>query len=220
MVKLRPWVHLFSAALLLVVLTGEEAEAQDQMFTFEARGGIAVPVSDGDLMWEAGPAFGGAFTYWFNPSIGVRADAGADLLSGKSASDVTGNLDVPDLTLFHYTGGLEFRALDPANDLSLNFAVGAGATSVSGDDFPAGLDEPAPEEDSFSKTYVTVNGGVKLGYQFHESVAGFLGSQFNFVVTDEDDFRVFSQLDPENPDPALMSELWTFPLVGGVEITF
>lgn len=220
MEKLRSWALLLFVAVFLAPLATGTAAAQDRMFTFDAHGGIAVPVSDGDVMWDAGPSFGGAFTYWFNPSVGLRGQGAVDLLSGASAADVTGDLDVPDLTLFHYTAGLEFRALDPDDDLLLNFLVGAGATSFSSDDFPDGMDMPTPEEDSFSESYVTVNGGVKLGYRFHENVSGFLGGNANLAVTDEDDFAVFSQLDPENPDPALMGEFWTFPFVAGVEFTF
>lgn len=221
MAKSQSWVLLLPLALLLTLFSVDAAEAQEeQSFSFEARGGIAVPFEDTRNLWDAGPTFGGAFVYWVNPQVGLRAEGGVDLLSGKSASDVTGDFDVPDLTLFHYTGGVEFAALPQEDDVTLNFYVGAGATSVSSDDFPAGLDEPEPEESSLSETYVTLNGGTKLGYAVHDQVDIFVGGQFNYVIADEEDLLVFSQLDTEDPEPDLLNELWTFPITGGVVIHF
>lgn len=221
MAKSKSWVLLLPLALFLPLLAVDGAEAQEeQPFSFEARGGMAVPFEDARNLWEVGPTFGGAFVYWVNPQIGLRAEGGVDLLSGKSASDVTGDFDVPDLTVFHYTGGVEFAAIPDHETLSLNFLVGAGAASVSGGDFPAGLDEPTPTESSFGETYVTLNGGTKVGYKVHDQVDIFLGGQFNYVITDDEDMAVFSQFDSDDPEPDLLNELWTLPITGGVEIHF
>lgn len=220
MAKLKSWMFLLPFILVLPVLVADAAEAQEKPFSFEARGGIAVPIDDTNNLWEAGPSFQGSFVWWATESVGLRAQGGVDLLSGKSASELSGEFDVPDMTLLHYTGGLEFAALPRDNDVSLSFLVGAGATTVSTDDFPAGLDEPAPEESDFSETYVTLNGGTKVGYRFHESVTAFLAGQFNFVIADDDDLRPFPQFDPQNPEGNLFDELWTIPVTAGVEIHF
>lgn len=220
MAQSKSWVLLLPLALFLPLLAVDGAEAQEQSFSFEARGGMAIPYDDASSLWEAGPAFGGALVYWVNPQVGLRASGAVDMLSGKSAADVTGDADVPDLTIFSYTGGVELAALPADDDLSLSFLVGAGAASVSSDDYPAGLDEPAPTESSLSETYVTVNAGTKLGYAVHDQVDIFLSGQVNYVITDEEDFRVLRQLDANNPEGDLLNELWTIPITGGVEIQF
>lgn len=220
MAQSKSWVLLLPLALFLPFLAVDGAEAQDQSFSFEARGGMAVPFDDTRSLWEAGPTFGGALIYWVNPQVGLRATGAVDLLSGKSAADVSGDADVPDMTIFSYTGGVEFAALPEQEDLSLSFIVGAGAASVSTDDYPAGLDEPEPTESSLSETYVTVNAGTKLGYAVHDQVDIFVGGQVNYVITDEEDFRVLRQLDADNPEGDLLNELWVVPVTAGIEIHF
>lgn len=203
---------------LLAAPTGS-ALAQETDFTVEGHGGIALPIDN--QLYDAGATFGGALTYWVTERFGLRATGDLDLLSGKSASDVTGPVDVPDMDLSHFRGGFAFRALEPdVSSWQIGLSVLGGVSHVSISDLPTSFDMPAFEESDFSETYFGASADARLGYRFSEYVTGFLGTGINYVATDRKDFVAFSQFDPSNPEAETFTQIWTLPVRGGVEVHF
>jgi len=226
MVKVRSFTPLLMTFLGLSLLLVSTAEAQGPEFTFDANGGIAIPIDEVRSLYDDGsPTFGGDFTWWATSQFGIRASTQIDLLSGKDASEVTGPVDVPDMDLFRGGGGFAFRPLaETGTSFLLEFDVGVGMTIVTTDDFPAGIDGPDPDnpgDRDFSESYVTLNGGTKVGYNFTDRLGAFVGWSFYRVDTDFEDFRQFGQFDPQSGDTGpRFGEIWTFPITGGVRIHF
>lgn len=203
---------------LLVAPTGN-ALAQETGFSVEGHGGVALPIDH--QLYEAGATFGGALTYWVTDRFGFRASGDLDMLSGKSASDVTGPVDVSDMDLSHFRGGFAFRALDPgASPWQVDLSVLGGVSHVSVSDLPTSFDMPAFEDSDFSETYFGASAGAQLGYRFSEYVGGFLGTGINYVATDREDFMAFSQFDPSNPEAETFTQIWTLPVRAGVKVHF
>lgn len=210
------FVFLALAGLLLA--GAEEARAQDNSWSFQGRGGIAFPV--GHQIYEAGPSFGGGFTYWADEAFGLRGGVDLDLLSGKSAADVSGPVDVPDMDVWHFRAGVVFRAMPDADRWSLDFDLLGGVSSVSVSDLPASFDEPAFDDTELSETYTSATAGVSIGYMFTDRITGFVTGDVNYVPTDNEDFIGFSQFDPSNPDAETFTDIWTVPVRAGVKIDF
>lgn len=153
--------------------------------SFQAQGGVAVPVSDLADVTDPGATFGAGVAYWIGPRVAIRADGDVSLLTGKD-SEGTGP-EGPDVNLFHYNGGLQLRLTDP--ELSrFHFLVnlGAGATTFDADE-PEGGGQAA----DFTETYFAANGGLGVGLDLTSAVSLFLDGQWYLVFTDEEETAVF-----------------------------
>jgi len=216
MFKTKWLVGTIALAALALSMSTAPARAQENNITVDARGGMAIPIGDAKQMWKAGPNAGIGVAYWFNPRIAVRVDGEADFLSGKSTGDlgsISGGFNVPDMKLYHFGGGLVWRAMDPAASMwRITFNVGLGGTHMKSNDYPAGLTEPQPSEANFSQTYWSGYGGVRIGYQFHPNISFSVGSQAHYVLTDHNDFMVFGQFIPGGS--AQWNDFWTIPVQG------
>lgn len=216
-------VVILGALGLSLSATGARAQAAKKI-TVDARGGYAIPLADAKQLWKAGPNAGIGVAYWFNSRIAVRIDGEADFLSGRTAAELGPNgpipaHDVPNLKLYHFGGGLEWLALDPATTKwRLSVHVGVGGTHLKTNDYPAGLTDPAPTTANFSKTYVSGYGGLRIGYQFQRSVGASVGTQVHYILTKSSDFRIFPQFDPTGT--ALFNDMWTMPIQGEITIHF
>lgn len=189
-------------------------------WSIDGRGGIAVPAGDlADLSSVGGNAALG-LAYWVTPRVALRVDGSVDFLTGRDASE-EGILvsEVPDMTLWHYVGGVELRLTPPREtrwDVTVN--VEGGAATVDTDDHP--LLAAAPDGDlSFTETYFSANGGLDVGYRVSPHVSVFVGGQAYLVATDDQDTRVFSDFSSA-VDPDGFSSAWTFPVQGGVSVSF
>lgn len=206
----------------LLAMTAHPAAAQEQMGSVEGHAGVGFPAGAILDLQSAGPAFGLSGTYWLTDRVGVRAGGDVLLLSGKEAPDISnvnGISAVPDFTTFHYHGGLEVRVSPPeetAWDIRVN--VGAGATSLTTEDFPPAATAP-PGGSDFSSTSFSLNTGLRVGYAPSDRVNFFLLGQGLFALTDEEEMNVFTQFD-ENVEPNSMDSVWSVPLQGGMEVRF
>jgi len=200
-------------------LPGAARAQQAGKWTVDARGGIAVPASDlSDLENVGGNAAVGV-AYWVHPRIALRVDGSVDLLSGKDSSD-QGVLvaQVPDMTLWHYVGGLEFRLTPPeATRWDVTVNLEAGATTMDTDDDPIFTTGPGGGPD-FTQTYFSGNGGLRAGYWVTPRVNVFVSGQAHLIATDEQDTRVFSAFSSD-VDPSGFSSGWTFPVQAGVKVS-
>lgn len=219
-----PTASVFGMLVLLlaaVIAHPRTASAQQTgSWSVDARGGLAIPAGDLSEFEDLGGNAEIGVAYWVHPRLALRVDGGVDILSGKDASD-TGILvpQVPDMTLFHYVGGVEFRVTPPEGtrwDVTVN--VEAGATTIDTDDDPAFTTGPGSNAD-FTKTYFTGNGGLRIGYQVSPRFAVFAGGQAYLIAADEQETQVFTAFSSD-VDPSGFSTAWTFPVQVGARVTF
>lgn len=208
------------AAMLLAGLPeGAAAQAVDQPWVLEGRGGISVPAGNLADVFDVGPGLGAGIGYRVHPRVALRIDGDVGILSG--ADDLATGTEAPDTRLWHYNGGVEFELTPPeASRWEVTANLAGGATTFSGDDFAQPLTNPVTGETvtDFSETYFTANGGLKVGYDISPSVNVFAGGQWYLAFTDEDDTAVFSALSPSEIDAFdTASEI---PIVVGLKARF
>lgn len=217
------------ALAFVVALAPVEAEAQGMMMddgsalSVDARGGIAVPVSDlGDIA-DVGPTVGVGIAYRVHPRVSIRADGDLDLYGGADFEAASAEQPAaPDLSLWHFSGGLEFDVTRPdASRWNVTVNAGAGATTIDTDPFVGGaVDNPetGQSELSFNETYFTANGGVKIGYAVNEMLDVYGGAQWYLSFADEQDTAVFVGLSPTEVNA--FDTVSSVPLTLGLRLTF
>ena len=218
------FVNLLAAMISLAAGTGN-LRAQEK-FEVEGRGCVAVPIGDLADLQDVGGSVGIGFSSWFSPRIAVQAGGALEILTGVD-SDQSGPA-APDMNLWHYNGGIALRLIDPASASrrTVNINLGAGATTFDSDDF-----QLSGQTTSFSETYFTANGGVKVGYEVAQNLNSFAGGQTYLMFADDADTGIFGQLRSEIPitaglsyffgqlrshvDPEGFDTLWSIPITVG-----
>lgn len=209
--KTSPTVRtsLTSLALAAVVALAAAGTAQaqvtpEQPLSFNVRGGVNVPTFDIADVAEAGPSFGVGLKYVLSDRFFLRANgdfgfhSGADLVSGGTT------VELPDVNVHHYIGGVGYRLTPPDSRLYASVNLGAGAMTLDVD-----------AEGADSNTYFAINAGGELGYRVSRSVSLFLSPQGDIAFVDDD------ELDPNDvvfPDDGI-DTAWVWPFTAGVEIT-
>jgi hypothetical protein len=207
---MRPTTGRFGAVLataaLLLALPGA-ARAQQQ-FQIAGRGGIGIPTGDLADIADVGPTFGLKLAYRVHPRVALRVDGDVEILGG---ADLNSGAQAPDLTLWHYNGGVEVEVLEPGRSpWSLAVNAGAGATTFDSDQF-AGVSGG----NDFSETYFSLNGGLEIGYDVQSNVRVYVAGQAYVIFADEQDTAAFAALSPEvNAFDTVLS----IPVTAGVSI--
>jgi len=185
-------------------------------WSFEGNGGIAIPLGDLSDAASSGPSFGIAAGYFLNPRLVLRAEGSVDLLG-----EGDGVTEDPNLTVWHYTGGIEYHISDPTQNLLFAFDIGVGGATFDTevftvDDFPDAGDQTTG---SFGATYLAGNAGLKVGYNFWRHSATnvpmatlFLQGDFHLIFADEDDTEFFAALTGE---PAF-GTVYEVPITAGI----
>lgn len=212
-------IRTIGAALALAVaaaLAPADAQAQgaEHPWSIDARGGIAVPAGDLSDAVDVGPSFGLGIAYRIHPRIALRVDGDLDVYSGADLETAGGQVELPDLNLWHYNAGLAFEVTRPgASPWDVTANLGAGATTFDGD-APAGGGSTV-DDGGLSETYFTANGGLRVGYDVHESVNVYAGGQWYLAFTDEEDTAGVAGPEAQGFDTAS-----SIPLTLGVKIRF
>lgn len=198
-------VGIGATAIVAALAFASPALAQGQ-WSFDGRGGVAVPVGDLSDVADAGPTFGVGIGYWFSDRVAVRVDGDLDLLSGKD-SEGTGPA-LPDMNLWHYNAGVEVNVVEPSSpwDFTLNIGGGLSTLDVDGD-------EGTPTD--LSETYFTGNGGLLVGYDVSPNVNIFARGQWYLVFSDEEDTAPLADLIGETGGFDTLNSL---PITVGVRI--
>lgn len=198
---------------LLAALTSPAALESQQGFSFDARGGIALPAGGiGDLT-DPGPSFGLRVGH----SLGERFDVGVrgevDLLPGADLSTGTA---APDMTIWRYGLGLESVLLSsPESRWSLFSELGLGATTFDTDAFMLS-DGEEPSEGEFSETYLTPSLGLRIGFEVSPRVSLHLGATGHWMNIDAEDTEILQRLDPTVL--STFSSAWSVPVTFGVKV--
>lgn len=210
-----------TALAVAVALIPLDTPAQAQMagdtgkWSVDARGGIAVPAGDLADAVDVGPTFGLGVAYRIHPRVSIRVDGDLDIYSGADVATTVGELELPDLNLWHYNAGVAVELTEPgASPWDVTVNLGAGATTFDGDAFTT---SGGATVEGITETYFTGNGGLKIGYDVHESVNLYAGGQWYLAFTDEEDTAALTDgtLQTEGFDTAS-----SLPLTLGVKVKF
>lgn len=225
---------LLAVAALLVWLPAQ-ADAQQESFFIEGRGGIGLGLGDVGFITDLGPTFGADIGYWLHDRVAVTIGGDATLLSGADR-DVSDDavedgtqvfIDVPDMDLYHYTLGLELLVTPRDNPLEVTFGGGIGATTISTDAFPESFVSGLTEAErrgldanrEFSSTELTVDGRLQVGYDVSNRINVFAGTRAYLAFTDRPNTKFFHEAVQE-ADERGFDTAWDLPIHAGVKIGF
>lgn len=177
---------------------GPDGASAQQPLAFELRAGAGLPAFDLADVADPGAALGLDLSYRVADRISVVVGGDVEFLSGERPARGVGG-GAPDLTVWHYGAGLEAQLLDPRRTY-WRLSVGGGA---GGSTFDAA-------DGGGSETRASVYGGLELGYEVSPEAELFAALR--------------SWLASAGDDGALggsdAGTLWSFPVGGGVRLTF
>lgn len=202
----KSWTIAALAAGAMLATAGT-AQAQDQTWSFDAEGGVAIPATDLSEITDAGPSVGAGVGYALTDRFSIRADGDISLLEGKEIEDPTPV--TRDLDLFHYNAGVAFDVAPATSPWEVAVNVAGGATTIDAEDLAAG-----DEAEEFSQTYPAVNGGLSVGYDVTRNLNLYLAGQWYLTIADEADTEVLVDAVGEEPFDVMSS----VPLVAGLEV--
>lgn len=210
------WVTLISILVLWGAVSPPaalRAQSASDRVAVDPRVGVAFPVGALADVNEFGAAGGLGLAYYFHPHIAVRGDVALSVLDDRSPAP--GTVLAPTLSLFHFNGGIQFdfpRSKFQDAPLSFRWNLGFGGTRMSATrDFPSG------EDVDFQHTYVTLNSGGKIGWEFTETVTAFVGGEAYLIFADEEET---AELVKRAPAAEPFGASWAVPLTLGVELEF
>lgn len=215
-------------AVALLALLPAAADAQfirysPIFWSFDGRGGIAIPVGDLADVSEAGVTVGAGLAYFLNPRFALRIDGNASFLGGKDQTGADAASAAPDLRFFDFAGGFEVHLTDPSTSRA-RFTIGAnaGGVALDGDEFTVDnfdgtTSTPSPgfsTTTAFEDTYFTVAGSVRLGLKASRLVDVFVGGDIKYLFLDEDDTAAIAHFYGTSAfDSGLL-----IPIQGGIRI--
>jgi hypothetical protein len=204
---------LVLGAVAMLALLPAKADAQfirysPIFWSFDVNAGVALPMGDLGDVSKAGVAIAGGAAYFLNPRLALVVKGGADFLKGDSGSAFDGG-EGPDLTVIHYTAGIEGHLADPTGEFTAAINVGVGGASFDTDLFAVDdLDcsgtvcspsTGARTTSTFSQTYFAAQGGLTLGYNFARQgtnnipvVTFFIAGNVHLIFADSDDTKVLA----------------------------
>lgn len=218
---------ILGAAALFVLLPAT-ADAQFVRYSpifwsFEGRGGVAVPLGDlGDVV-DAGPTVGAGLAYFLNPRFALRLDGNIDFFQAKDGEATSGGPE-PDMTVWRYGGGFEVHLTDPSTSKGMvTLHAGLGGVTYNSQDFTvenfdAQTGQVSPgttsREAALEDTYFAVNGGLRLGLNAGQAVTIFVGGGIHVGFLEEEDTAAIAALFGVPPFDSGVS----VPLEGGIRV--
>lgn len=174
----------------------------------DLRGGVAIPAGNMNNISDLGGLAGASAMWNFDPNWAIRADFDYILLNEDR--DSFGNLISPPIDLMFFGGSFEVNFNGPKYQtmpLTFMLNLGAGAMKMKVDDT---FDASHPAN-GFDNTYLTFQGGAKVGYQVQPWINIFVNGSVYFMLIDSADTGVFGY----NFDNG-----WVIPITAGVRLTF
>lgn len=186
------------------------------IWSFDLRGGVAIPTGDLDDVTDMGASIGAGLAYFLNPRFALRLDGNIDFLQ----PDDVGGPDAPILRVWSYIGGFEFHVTDPHDGLTFAIDLGGGGSMYWSDRFD--LPDQGLTDTRFKKTYPAAQGGARIGVNLGpEARSGarvvnlFVSGTARIIFgTEERTERFAARFPGAQPwDTALI-----FPIEGGIRI--
>ena len=180
----------FFTVATVASLAAAPLAAQDvapKMFV-EGLAGAAVPTFDIADVATTGPALGAAVGYRLSPAIVLMGEFDYGMHKDKATEEV-------DINTLHYMAKVGYSLTGPkARGWEAILNLGAGAVSFDIDGAPK------------TNTYLAINAGAKLSYNFSPSLAFVLSPQGDIAFTKK------AELTTDNA--------WVWPVTAGVRLSF
>jgi len=212
MVRTNRWIRGavgVAAAVAMLALSSGAASAQEGAgISVDPRAGLEFPTGGLAEIHTYGFTGGLGVAFEIHPHINLRGDFDMGILNEKSG------VRTPSLTVLHYNAGVEFDFPPPDyQDFPLTFRwnIGAGATSLSGDETFAGA-----EDIDFSQTYPSINTGVKIGYEVAPTVELFAGGALHLIFADRAESAELYKNTTRQP----FGNTWSAPVTLGLKASF
>lgn len=174
----------------------------------DLRGGVAIPAGNMATITDVGGLAGASAMWNFHPNWAIRADF--DYIKLDEGEDSFGVLLSPPQDLMFFGGSFEVNFNGPRyQDMPFTFMLNAGAGIMQmkvDDTFDAS--HPA---NGFDQSYLTFQGGAKIGYQITQWINVFVNGTAYFMLIDSADTGVFGF----NFDNG-----WVIPVTAGVRLSF
>lgn len=174
----------------------------------DLRGGVAFPAGNLNDISDIGGLAGASAMWNFDPNWAIRADF--DYIKLDEDYDSFDNLIGPPLDLMFFGGSFEVNFNSPKYQtmpLTFMLNLGAGAMNMKVDD----TFNPSHPANGFDHTYLTFQGGAKIGYQLQPWINIFVNGTAYFMLIDSADTGVYGF----NFDNG-----WVIPITAGVRLTF
>lgn len=196
------WKTTFVGAVVAVLALAAAPAAADAQgrsgLSADVRGGFALPAGDLADLTDIGPSMGTSIRYRVHPRVDVRLDGELDLLSGLEGEG--GEAATPDVELWRALAGADVHVPGTGRALDLAAHLQAGLTSYNTGIFPEIVFEPGTGEPvgDFAETYLTLAGGIELGYSVLRSapisVDLVARGSWTTMLSDEEETAIFGQL--------------------------
>jgi hypothetical protein len=197
------------AVLIGVAPLDAQRYAGVERISLTPKAGISLPTGRLADLEDPGASFGLRMAVDVAPRLALTADGAFEQLQG---ADLPDGLRAPDMRLWHYSAGVEARVLPPSdNPWSLLADAGLGATTFDSDHFTL---PGSVVRINFHETYLSANGGLRLGYAVTPRITAFADGQAYWAKTNERDTHILANLDPE--DLQMFKSTVTFPLTLGL----
>lgn len=212
-------IILGTAALLALLPAGANAQFirySPIFWSFEGRGGVAIPTSDLGDVADAGATLGGGFAYFLNPRFALRLDGNIDFLRAKESTALPSSTGAPNVHVFHYLGGFEVHLTDPSTSQGMVALTGGfGGVTFDTDAFSFTRANGAQVIGAgYDQTYFALNGGIRLGLNASELVTLFASGRLDVMFGDEEDSQFLAELFGIQPFGTTVS----IPIEGGIRI--
>jgi hypothetical protein len=174
----------------------------------DLRGGVAIPAGNMATITDVGGLAGASALWNFDPNWAIRADF--DYIKLDNGYNSLGVLISPPQDLMFLGGSFEVNFSGPkfqSYPLTFMLNAGAGVMKMKVDD----TFDPGSPANGFDNTYLTFQGGAKIGYQIQRWINVFVNGTAYFMIIDSADTGVFGF----NFDNG-----WVIPITAGVRLTF
>lgn len=217
-----PVLAALAAFLVLAVPAGLRAEptgpggsSGSNPLKFHAAAGVVLPVGTLSDLERVGPAVDVGASYWLQPRIALRVDGDAGFPEGRNLGYPGVLVDhVPDMMLWHYLGGVEFRLTPPSESLvDVDLNVEAGATTV------GTTDAPVFSTNDITNTYPTEAAGLKVDLNLGRSVDLFLDGNADLVNMKSANTAIYSTMSSK-VSPSGFGSALSLPVEFGLKFAY
>jgi len=207
---LRSLTMALVTAMVLPAAVGAQA-LESESIDVDVRGGVAIPAGDFADVADTGADVGLGFAYWLNDHLAVRTDGDVGFFTG---ADMAEGGHFADSKLWHYNGGLEVALLGRDQEdtpWTVTADAGVGATTLDTENFTV----EGARFTELAETWVSVNGGVDVGYELNEKADLVVGGDAYLAFADEEDTREFTGAS-RAADP--LDTVWHLPVTAELQI--
>jgi hypothetical protein len=171
---------LMAAVVMVAIPSAANAQAYaSKIWSFDVNGGYAIPLGGLSDIAKGGPMFGVGFGYAVSDLVGLRLGTEVDLLKGQDVTGLPSGPGGPDVSLWHFNGGVDFDFIHkPDSRFKFQLYVLGGVVFVNSD--KVDFRDPNPDDTSdlgcplapdglclvdWQDAYPEFSAGIRLGFE-------------------------------------------------------